>query len=85
MQPIYTNDYEAMLKMLCKFHVPTVTIHKGDVKHIISFGAQCTMEYVFERNELVDITANDMSFIEWLSHTFVLSKGDGSKITIYNN
>lgn len=85
MQPTHTDDYEAMLKMLCKFHVPTVTVHKGDVKHIISFGAQCTMEYVFEGNELFDVKVKNLSFLDWFSHTFLFHKGDGSIITIYNN
>ena len=78
------NDYEDLLKMLLKFSVPTVTVHKGNKKHIISFGAHCTTEYVFEGNDLMDMAANNLSFIEWLSQTFLLSKRDGAVITIYN-
>lgn len=78
------NDYETMLEMMLKFHVPLVTIHKGNTKHIISFGVDTTVTYTFEANELYDVAANHISFPEWVSRTLILSKANDSTITIYN-
>ena len=80
-----TNDYEAMLKMLLKFDVPTVTVHKGNKKHIISFGAYYAIEYIFEENELLDIVPREMAFKEWILCRFIPPKGDGSTVTVYNH
>lgn len=78
------NDYETLLKMMLKFRIITVTFHKGNVKIIRSFGENCTIDYVFEGNELVEIETREMSFTEWITSEFLLHKGDGSTITIYN-
>lgn len=78
------NDYEDMLKMLLKFNVPIVTIHKGNSKSIISFACNGTIEYIFEGNELFDIRPRECTFSEWILTKFVLLKGDESIITIYN-
>lgn len=78
------NDYETLLKMMLKFKVPTVTIHKGNKKFIISFGAHDTTQYVFENNELFDIVPSKTSFLDWIATSFLINKGDNSIVTIYN-
>lgn len=79
-----TNDYDAIFKVMIKLHCPIVTVHIGNAKHIISFGAHHTTSHIFRENELVDITQSEMSLEEWVMTTFLLSKGDGAVITIYN-
>ena len=81
---ISKNEYETILEIMLKFHVPLVTIHKGNTKHIISFGVDTTVTYTFEANELYDVAANHISFPEWVSRTLILSKANDSTITIYN-
>lgn len=78
------NDYEDMLEMMLKFNAPLVTIHKGNVKSIICFGKQATLEYIFNGNELFDVKANTISFLRWVTETFVLHEKDDSVVTIYN-
>jgi hypothetical protein len=79
-----TNDYATMLKMLRKFNIPIVTIHKGNSDRIICFAANGTTEYVFDENELFDILPREITFEEWILTQFVIRKADESIITIYN-
>lgn len=78
------NDYETMLKIMLKLCCPTVTVHKGDEKHIISFGAHHTTSYIFDSDNLMDVTQTKISFEEWVQVTFLLTRRDGAIITIYN-
>lgn len=78
------NDYELILKVMLKLFCPTVTVHIGDKKQIISFGAHHTTSYLFDRDDLMDVTQSKMPLDEWVRVTFLLSKGDGAIITIYN-
>ena len=78
------NDYEAIFKVMIKLCCPTVTVHIGNKKQIISFGAHHTTSYIFNEDNLMDITQSKMSLEEWVQVTFLLSKGDGATITIYN-
>ena len=78
------TDYDAILKVMIKFHCPTVTVDVDDKRHIISFGAHHTTSYIFHGNDLIDITQTKISFEEWIMTTFLISKGDGAVITIYN-
>jgi hypothetical protein len=79
------NDYEDLLRMMRKFSIPIVTIHKGNSKGIICFAANGTTEYIFEGNELLDIVPMEITFKEWILCRFIPPKGDGSTITIYNH
>ena len=78
------SDYDAIFKVMIKMRCPTVTVKVDDKKHIISFGAHHTTSYIFNGNDLMDITQSEMSLEEWVMTTFLLSKRDGAVITIYN-
>lgn len=78
------NDYKNIFEVMIKLHCPTVTVHKGNMKQIISFGAHHTTSYIFDSDDLMDITQSKVSIEEWIQCTFMLSKGDGATITIYN-
>ena len=78
------NDYKNIFEVMIKLRCPTVTVHKGSMKQIISFGAHHTTSYIFDDDNLIDITQAKMPLEEWIQVTFLLSKGDGAIITIYN-
>lgn len=80
-----TNDYEDLLRMMRKFSIPIVTIHKGNSKSIVCFAANGTTEYIFEGNELLDIVPMEITFKEWILCRFIPPKGDGSTVTVYNH
>ena len=78
------SDYDAIFKVMIKMRCPTVTVKVDDKKQIISFGAHHTTSYIFNGNDLMDITQTKMPLEEWVMTTFLLSKRDGAVITIYN-